>query len=103
MPRPLVRRQPGCMTETDFATPFTSPRLERPADTPFLGVATALANTTGTDVVLWRVLFVVLSFFGGLGAALYLACYVSIPAEGAEHSLVSRVLHGPDRRVTTRQ
>jgi phage shock protein PspC (stress-responsive transcriptional regulator) len=86
------------MTETTF----TSPRLERPRDTPLAGVATALARTTGTDVVLWRVLFVVLSVFGGLGLALYLACYVTIPAEGEEHSLVSRLLHG-DRRMTTRQ
>jgi phage shock protein PspC (stress-responsive transcriptional regulator) len=86
------------MTETTF----TSPRLERPRDTPLAGVATALARTTGTDVVLWRVLFVVLTVFGGLGIALYLACVVSIPSEGAEHSLVTRLLHG-DRRLTTRQ
>jgi phage shock protein PspC (stress-responsive transcriptional regulator) len=87
------------MTETTF----TSPRLERPADTALGGVATALARTTGTDVVLWRVLFVVLTFFGGLGAALYLAAYCAIPAEGAEQSLLERLLTGPDRRVTTRQ
>lgn len=84
-------------------TTFTSPRLERPAEAPLAGVCLALARTTGTDVVLWRVLFVVLTVFGGLGIALYLACYVAIPAEGEEHSLAARVLHGPDRRVTTRQ
>ena len=82
---------------------FTSPRLERPHEAPLAGVSLALARTTGTDVVLWRVLFVVLTVFGGLGAALYLACYVTIPSEGQEHSLVSRLLHGPDRRVTTKQ
>src|SRR5437868_2859557 len=86
------------MTETTF----TSPRLERPRDTPLAGVCTALARTTGTDVVLWRVLFVVLTVFGGLGIAIYLACYVTIPAQGHEHSLVSRLLQG-DRRMTTRQ
>jgi phage shock protein PspC (stress-responsive transcriptional regulator) len=86
------------MTETTF----TSPRLERPRDTPLAGVATALARTTGTEPVLWRVLFVVLTVFGGLGVALYLACYVTIPAEGEQHSLVSRLMHG-DRRMTTRQ
>jgi phage shock protein PspC (stress-responsive transcriptional regulator) len=87
------------MTETTF----TSPRLERPAEAPLGGVCLALARTTGTDVVLWRVLFVVLTVFGGLGIALYLACYVAIPKEGEEHSLLSRVLQGPDRRVSTRQ
>jgi phage shock protein PspC (stress-responsive transcriptional regulator) len=82
---------------------FTSPRLERPREAPLAGVCLALARTTGTDVVLWRVLFVVLTVFGGLGVALYLACYVSIPVEAEEHSLVSRLLHGPDRTVTTKQ
>ena len=52
---------------------FTSPRLERPHEAPLAGVCLALARTTGTDVVLWRVLFVVLtvvlaaSLFGMLG------------------------------------
>ena len=91
------------MTDTMTEATFTSPRLERPHEAPLAGVCLALARTTGTDVVLWRVLFVVLTVFGGLGAALYLACYVSIPVEGQEHSLVSRLLHGPDRTVTTRQ
>jgi phage shock protein PspC (stress-responsive transcriptional regulator) len=91
------------MTETEFGTTFTSPRLERPAEAPLAGVSLALARTTGTDVVLWRVLFVVLTVFGGLGIALYLACYVAIPSEREEHSLVFRVLHGPDRRVSKRQ
>lgn len=87
------------MTEATFA----SPRLERPHEAPLAGVSLALARTTGTDVVLWRVLFVVLTVFGGLGVALYLACYVTIPSEGQENSLVSRLLHGPDRRVSTKQ
>ena len=91
------------MTDTSFSTTYTSPRLERPAEAPLAGVCLALARTTGTDVVLWRVLFVVLCFFGGLGGALYLASYVSIPKEGEAHSLASRLLHGPDRRVTTKQ
>jgi phage shock protein PspC (stress-responsive transcriptional regulator) len=90
------------MTERMTETTFMSPRLERPRDTALAGVATALARTTGTDVVLWRVLFVVLTVFGGLGIALYLACVITIPNEGAQHSLVTRLLHG-DRRLTTRQ
>jgi phage shock protein PspC (stress-responsive transcriptional regulator) len=87
------------MTETTF----TSPRLERPAHAPLAGVSLALARTTGTDVLLWRVLFVVTTLFGGLGVAAYLVGYVTIPAEGAPHSLAERLWRGPDRRVTTRQ
>jgi len=87
------------MTETTFA----SPRLERPHEAPLGGVCLALARTTGTDVVLWRVLFVVLCFFDFLGAALYLMAYCAIPREGEQHSLAERVLRGPDRRVTTKQ
>jgi phage shock protein PspC (stress-responsive transcriptional regulator) len=87
------------MTETTF----TSPRLERPAHAPLAGVSLALARTTGTDVVLWRVLFVVLTLFGGLGIAAYLVAFVSIPKEGQGPSLAERLLRGPDRRVSTRQ
>ena len=58
------------MTETLIDTSFATRRFERPADAPFKGVCTALANSTGSDPVLWRVLMVVLTFFGGLGLAL---------------------------------
>jgi phage shock protein PspC (stress-responsive transcriptional regulator) len=75
-------------------------RLERPADAPFRGVCTALATSTGSDPVLWRVLIVVLTFFGGLGLALYLAGIVMIPADDQERSLGDRLLHGPDRHLT---
>ena len=76
-----------------------SPRLERPTDSAFRGVCTALARTTGTDVVLWRVLFVVLAFFNGLGAVLYLAGIVTIPRQGQPRSLAERLLQGPDRHL----
>lgn len=87
------------MTETTY----TSPRLERPRDTALKGVCTALARTTGTDPLLWRVLALGLCFFGGLGAILYLIGIVAIPAEGEARSLAERMLKGPDRRVTTGQ
>ncbi|MCW2598987.1 MAG: PspC domain protein [Frankiales bacterium] len=90
------------MTETtqSFAT---SPRLERPRDAAIKGVCAALARTTGTDLVLWRVLFVVLTFFGGLGIVLYLAGIVAIPEEGQEHSIADRLFHGPDRHLSRGQ
>lgn len=77
-----------------------SPRLERPRDSALKGVCTALARTTGTDVVLWRVLFVVTAFFGGLGVVAYLAGIVVIPLVGEQRSLGERLARGPDRHLT---
>jgi phage shock protein PspC (stress-responsive transcriptional regulator) len=96
------------MTETRTDPPahptapyaYASPRLERPRESALKGVCSALARTTGTDVVLWRVLAVILSFFGGLGIFLYLFGIVVIPAEGDERSLGERLLRGPDRHLT---
>lgn len=89
------------MTET-FTESFASPRLERPVDGGLKGVSVALARTTGTDVVLWRVLFVITSFFGGLGVVLYLLGVVMIPKEGEAQSVGDRLLHGPDRHLSGR-
>lgn len=100
------------MTETTGTTTFppdpsvasgpryASPRLERPRDSAVKGVCTAMARTTGTDVVLWRVLVVVLVFFGFLGVFLYLAGIALIPVEGEQYSLAERLVRGPDRQVT---
>jgi phage shock protein PspC (stress-responsive transcriptional regulator) len=97
------------MTETTSLTgtpPLSAAgprRLERPRDAAFKGVCAALANGTGTDLVLWRVLFVVLTFFGGLGVVLYLVAMLAIPREDEERSLGDRLLHGPDRHLEGRQ
>ena len=99
MPTDLVRRHLGAMTEATF----TSPRLERPLEAPLGGVCLALARTTGTEPVLWRVLFVVLTVFGGMGVALYLGACCVIPREAQQYSLLERLLHGPDRRITSTQ
>lgn len=85
------------MTETMYAA---APRLERPRENGLAGVCAALARTTGTDIVLWRVLFVVLTFFGGLGVVLYLAGVLLIPKEGEARSVGDRLLHGPDRHLS---
>jgi len=77
-----------------------APRLQRPYGTPFRGVCSALARATGTDPVLWRVLFAVLVVFDGLGILLYLLGMLLIPYEGQPHSLAERLLHGPDRRMS---
>ena len=83
------------MTDTTFA----SPRLERPREAPLRGVCAALARTTGTDPVLWRVLAVVLTVFGGLGIALYLVAIATIPREGEQQALADRLVSGPDRSL----
>src|SRR5262245_729338 len=103
MPQPRYDGSLEPMTSTATEATFTSPRLEGPQDAPLGGVCLALARTTGTEPVLWRVLFVVLSVFGGIGVALYLGACCVIPREGQQFSLLERLLHGPDRRITTTQ
>lgn len=91
------------MTETASAT-YASPRLERPEEGRFLGgVCEGLARTTGTTVVLWRVLFVAAAVVSGAGVFLYVLGVALIPAAGHDRSLAQRVLQGPDRRLETRQ
>lgn len=85
------------------STTFVSPPLQRPRDALVAGVCAALARTTGTSPVLWRVLVVVLAFFGGLGIVLYLVGVVAIRAEGQQQPIAERLLRGPDRRLTGRQ
>lgn len=53
-------------------------------------------------MILWRVLFIVLFFFSGLGLVLYLAGLFAIPQEGEPRSLADRLLHGPDRQLGRR-
>ncbi len=84
-------------------TSYSAPRLERPRDSAFKGVCTAVARATGTDPILWRVLALGLCFFGGLGFVLYLVGIVAIPAEDQPTSLAERVIKGPDRQITTSQ
>jgi phage shock protein PspC (stress-responsive transcriptional regulator) len=46
------------------------------------GVCAAIGRATNTDPVLWRVLFAVLTFFGGVGLLAYLLGWLLIPADG---------------------
>jgi phage shock protein PspC (stress-responsive transcriptional regulator) len=48
----------------------------------FAGVCGAFARATGTDPVLWRVVLVVLTIFGGVGAVIYLLAWLLLPADG---------------------
>jgi phage shock protein PspC (stress-responsive transcriptional regulator) len=66
--------------------------LIRPRTGRYLaGVSGAVARATNTDPVLWRVLFVVLAFFGGFGILAYLVLWLGTPAEGDTASPVEAV------------
>jgi phage shock protein PspC (stress-responsive transcriptional regulator) len=56
------------------------------------GVANGLAGYFGMETWLFRLAFVVLSFFGGLGVVLYLAGWILIPGEGSAQSVGERWL-----------
>jgi phage shock protein PspC (stress-responsive transcriptional regulator) len=80
------------------------PRLARTRDGKIAGVASGLARATGTDPILFRVLLLVLIFFGGVGALLYALGWLLLPADGDEASPIGALL-GPGtsstRPVTT--
>jgi phage shock protein PspC (stress-responsive transcriptional regulator) len=53
------------------------------------GVASGLAGYAGVDVLLVRIAFAVLTFLGGAGIPLYLACWLLIPAEDSGQSIAA--------------
>ncbi|WP_346011808.1 PspC domain-containing protein [Streptomyces sp. SID3343] len=65
--------------------PATKPRLRR-ASTHRLagGVARGLSEHLGIDLIVLRVGFVALTFFAGLGAALYAAFWIFVPQSAEE-------------------
>src|SRR3712207_551985 len=64
----------------------TPPRrfLRSRTDRMLAGVAGGLGRYFGVDPVLVRIALVVLTFFGGAGALLYLAVVLLVPNEGEE-------------------
>jgi len=57
-------------------------------DRKLAGVAGGLGRHLNVDPTLLRVLFVVLSFFGGAGLLLYGALWLMVPEEGREHGVI---------------
>lgn len=83
---------PDSMANGDVAAP--SPRrLHRSSNSRVVaGVAGGLGDRFDIDANIFRVIFVVLTFFWGLGAAIYLAMWVFVPrAEGDEPSERERI------------
>jgi phage shock protein C len=56
------------------------------------GVAGGLADYFDVDATIVRIGFVALAFLGGLAVPLYLAGWLLIPAEGADHSVAEELL-----------
>ena len=74
--------------------------VHRPAHQRVLGgVAVALAETIGVSALAARWAFVALSFFGGAGLAIYVACWLFLPAEGSDEPIARVAL--ADRRTVS--
>ena len=70
-------------------------QLRRSADDKMLaGVAGGIARYLNTDVMLVRVIIAALALFTGAGAALYLAAWLVIPADGDDQSVAAAWLAG---------
>jgi phage shock protein PspC (stress-responsive transcriptional regulator) len=65
-------------------------QLRRSGDDRMLaGVAGGIARYLGADVTLVRVITAVLALFTGAGAALYIAAWLLIPADGDDESIAA--------------
>ena len=65
-------------------------QLRRSGDDRMLaGVAGGIARYLGADVTLVRVIVAALVLFTGAGAALYLAAWLLIPADGEDESIAA--------------
>jgi phage shock protein PspC (stress-responsive transcriptional regulator) len=70
-------------------------QLRRSGDDRMLaGVAGGIARYLGADVMLVRVIIAVLALCTGAGAALYLAAWLLIPADGDDQSIAAAWLAG---------
>jgi phage shock protein C len=71
-------------------------RLERKlANRWVAGVCAGLADYTGVDATLIRVVFAVLTFFGGTGLIAYVLGWALIPEEGEPVSIAERFINKP--------
>jgi phage shock protein C len=74
--------------------PPAGKRLERRiANRWVAGVCAGLADYTGVDATLIRVVFAVLTFFGGLGPIAYVLGWALIPEEGERVSIAERFIN----------
>ena len=75
-------------------------RLRRSGDDKMLaGVAGGMARYLNVNVTLVRVMIAVLALFSGAGAALYLAAWLLIPADGEDQSIAEAWIASRQDRV----
>jgi phage shock protein PspC (stress-responsive transcriptional regulator) len=93
-------RERGSLTAEEFerakarllgtgADPMVSPKLAQSlnslrrssTDKWIAGVCGGIANATGVDAWIWRMLLAVLFFAGGTGLVLYILLWIFVPAE----------------------
>jgi len=78
---------------TTSTTSSSTDRLHRDGQHRMIaGVAAGLADYFDIDPTLVRIGFVVLTLVGGLAVPLYLAGWLLIPEEGADHSVAEEWL-----------
>ena len=82
---------------TEHATTYKELRRSK-SDRMVAGVCGGLGHYFDVNPVLYRVGFVVLTFFGGAGLLIYAACALVIPNEGEKESIASDVLRNHRRR-----
>ena len=74
-------------------------QLRRSGDDRMLaGVAGGIARYLNADVTLVRVIIAALALFSGAGAAVYLAAWLLIPADGEDQSIAQAWIAGRQDR-----
>lgn len=73
--------------------------LRRPvSDRMLAGVAAGIADYLGADVTIIRIVLAVLTFVGGAGIPIYLACWLLIPEEGSDQSIAGGFVQSRQHR-----
>jgi phage shock protein C len=86
---------PGRQTWGQGGPPATK-RLERKFTGRWVaGVCAGIAAYTGVDATLIRLAFVLLTFFGGVGAIAYVIAWALMPEEGDAASIAERFISKP--------
>jgi len=84
---------PGYASGAGALPPIATLRRSR-ADRKLAGVAGGLGRYAGVDPLILRILFVVLTIFGGSGILLYVAGWLLIADDGEEESQAQRIVRG---------
>jgi phage shock protein C len=85
---------PGGAGGAGGAGGFGGKKLERKLSGRWLaGVCAGLADYSGVDVSLIRVIFAVLTLFGGVGAIAYVLAWALVPEEGEPVSIAEKFVN----------